>query len=116
MPEPSWSFYEASGGGRVVRDEIDKELKKDTYRLAKLRGLMARIRSGQTLPRDVKSLGDGLYEGRLSLQGNEWRIFYARRDGGLVLLALHFTSKKRPTIPRAIKKARARLNEWDKRV
>ncbi|CAM4207581.1 type II toxin-antitoxin system RelE/ParE family toxin [Kibdelosporangium persicum] len=113
MTEPSWQYYEASGGGDVVIKEIAAELGSDVNLLVKLTGLQERIRTGQTLPRDVKHLGQGLYEGRLSVQRNEWRLFYARTQEGFVFLALHFVQKKRQRIPRAIKKARDRLRDWE---
>jgi phage-related protein len=111
--EPSWKYYQAPGGGEVVLKEIADELAMDVNLLVKLESLQDRIRTGQALPRDVTALGDGLYEARLSVRRNEWRLFYARRNEGLVFLALHFVQKKRRSVPRAIKKARDRLKDWD---
>ncbi|MEU4245838.1 type II toxin-antitoxin system RelE/ParE family toxin [Amycolatopsis sp. NPDC026612] len=116
MQEPEWAYYTTPGGGEVVLGEIASELGHDVNLATKLDALQERIRTGNTLPRDVKYLGDGLYEARLSVQHNEWRLFFTKRDGGLVLLALHFAQKKDRTIPRAIKKARKRLADWDARM
>ncbi|WP_285505786.1 type II toxin-antitoxin system RelE/ParE family toxin [Actinokineospora sp. NBRC 105648] len=116
MRQPIWRYYEAPGGGQTAAREIAKELGGDVRLVAKLAGLQDRITSGETLPRDCTPLGDGLVEARLSVQRNEWRLFYAVREDGLVLLALCFAAKKSQTIPRMIKQARKRLAEWDRRV
>lgn len=116
MAELTWRYYEAPGGGEVVLKEIADQLATDVQLLARFHGLQERIRTGQDLPRDVTHLGGGLYEARLSVRRNEWRLFFTRRHDGLVLLALHFTDKKARTIPKAIAKARSRLADWDSRT
>jgi len=109
VAEPVWRFYEAPGGGSQVEKDIQAAFGSDVKGRARLAALMMRIARGQTLRRDVTDLKRGLYEGRLTHEGREFRLFFTKRDGGLLLLALHFTRKKSQTIPKEIKLARKRL-------
>lgn len=116
MAEPRWHFYEAPGGGDPVRKDVADALGHDKKGRARLADLMERIKTGATLPRDVKDLKRGLFEARLTHQGCEYRLFFAKEEGGLLLLGLHFARKKAQTIKRAIDLARERLADWDNRV
>lgn len=116
MAVPVWRFYEAPGGGSPVRKDIRSAFQDDKPGKVRLGALMDRIANRTTLPRDVKDLGGGLCEGRLTHDGREFRLFFARCDGGLVLLALHFVGKKGRTIPQEIDLARRRLANWNLEV
>lgn len=97
----------------MVGKEIDKCFKNDKRGRAQLLDLMKRLRRNQILGREVEDLGGGLHEAKLSYRGQEFRLFFARRQQGLVLLALHVVNKKAQRVPRSIELARKRLAEWD---
>jgi putative component of toxin-antitoxin plasmid stabilization module len=107
----SWDLYETFGGRKVVREEIHAAL-PDKAALVALGQLMSRLEYGRTLPRDTRSLGQGLLEARLTDQGNEYRLYYAHLDGVAVLLGLLFHRKGgQGAQQRAIARARQRLAE-----
>lgn len=116
MPEPTWERFIGGGGRDVVGKEISKCFKNDKRGRAQLFDLMKRLREDQILGREVEDLGGGLHEAKLSYRGQEFRLFFARRRRGLVLLALHVVNKKAQRVPRSIELARSRLAEWDRRT
>jgi hypothetical protein len=108
-----WVFYETPAGGTPVKDAIHSLFPGSAGKSGRvvLGGLLTRIAEGETLRRDVVDLGDGLAEARMTLNGNEYRLFFARRRCGLV--GLHFVQKKANKIPQHIKTARGRLARYD---
>lgn len=120
MPDDSskrftWSLYETSNGRKIVREEIHAAL-VDKAALVALGQLMARLEYGRTLPRDTRSLGQGLLEARLTDQGNEYRLYYTHVGGAAVLLGLLFHRKGgQGEQQRAIAQSRQRLAEWRQR-
>lgn len=110
-----WEFYETSNGRKIVREEIRTAL-KDKAALVALGQLMSRLEHGRTLPRDTRSLGQGLFEARLSDLGNEYRLYYAHVGGVAILLGLPFQRKGgQGAQQRAIGQARQRLAAWRQR-
>ena len=107
MEGPVWHFYKAPGGGSPVHGDVEAAFGADEKGRTRLKALMKRIAYGETMKHDVRALKRGLYEARLSHDGREYRLFFAKRNGGL--LALHFTGKKAKTIPKEIELARRRL-------
>jgi putative component of toxin-antitoxin plasmid stabilization module len=108
----TWELYETPNGRTLVRDEITAVL-NDKAGLVALGQLMSRLEYGRTLPRDTRPLGNGLFEARLTDQGNEYRLYYAHAAGRAVLLGLLFHRKGgRGAQQRAIAQARQRLADW----
>lgn len=108
----SWELYETLSGASPVRDEIRAVL-NDKASLIALGQLMSRLEYGRTLPRDTRPLRSGLFEARLTEQGNEYRLYYGHAAGRGALLALHFHRKGgQGAQHRAIARARLRLAEW----
>lgn len=118
MPDPEWVFYETPAGGTPAKDDIHSVFRGDAGKRGRtnLGGLLSRIAKGEAMPRDVADLGGGLAEARMTLGGNEYRLFFARRNDGSALVALHFVQKKANKIPRHIKLARDRLAQYDRGV
>src|SRR5262245_39999287 len=112
-PRFTWKFYATPLGAEVVRDEIHA-IFQGKPPLAELGALMSRIQYDATLPRDVKNLGEGLREARLTYVGSEYRLYFIQGAAGdLVLLALHFHQKKgNAGQRRAVDLARKRLSDW----
>lgn len=110
-----WDFYTTEAGASPVKKELTK-CQLTQREQAKLRTLMERVRTRQTLPGDVKSLGDDLLEVRLDGDHRIFRLLYAEERGGLLLLGLCFFQKKsQATPPRHKRSAKGRLKEWRKR-
>jgi putative component of toxin-antitoxin plasmid stabilization module len=78
----------------------------------RLADLMRRHASGRTLRADHKRLRDGVEELRLRGERRTFRLYFARIDEGLVLLALHFNIKKKNNDSDAIDLAADRLKRW----
>ncbi|MFH9614483.1 type II toxin-antitoxin system RelE/ParE family toxin [Streptomyces pratensis] len=114
-----WELYRSSVGAEVVQKEITKcRLKRDE--LVRLQKIMERTARDELLPRDRKSLGEGLWELRLNCGERIFRLFYSEIEGGgPVLLGLKFANKKSTqgikTDPGDIETARKRLSEWQTR-
>jgi hypothetical protein len=111
-----WVFYSTSRGRAIVRDEITKILpKRGAVALATL---LERIKIGDTLPRDVGRLNADLLEARLTFNGQEFRVHFARstEDGRPILLALRAVNKKaRKASPQDIQTSLDRLRDWNTR-
>jgi phage-related protein len=116
MSDPRWVFYETPAGGTPVSDAIRSSFPGRTGKHGRTRlgGLLDRIAQGKTLPRDVTDLGGGLAEARMTLNGNQYRLFFARCQDGL--LGLHFIQKKANRETRHVKLARERLARYDEGV
>lgn len=94
-----------------VQHEIDK-LKLSPTEKARLRALMRRFAEGSVLPNDHSHLRQGVEELRLDGNHRIFRLYFGRPGDGLILLALHFQSKKRTRDRRAVDLAVKRLQEW----
>ncbi|MFG2077938.1 Phage-related protein [Nonomuraea maritima] len=111
-----WQLYTTPSGAEVVSKEIHEVLQGKPP-LLELGHLMQRIEDGNVLDRDVKHLGRGLKEARLSYAGNEYRLYYTvLTDGEHLLLGLKFHKKGGGAQKRAIDAARDRLAEWRSRI
>lgn len=95
--------------------QVLNEIKKANLtndEVTRLADLMSRHRFGRTLRADHKRLRDGVEELRLRGERRTFRLYFARIDGGLVLLALHFNIKKKKNDSDAIDLASDRLKRW----
>ncbi|MET8007964.1 type II toxin-antitoxin system RelE/ParE family toxin [Nonomuraea glycinis] len=112
-----WQWYTTSSGAEVVSKEIHEVLQGKPP-LIELGHLMWRIEHDSVMDRDVKFLGKGLSEARLSYGGSEYRLYYAvLTDGEHLLLGLKFHKKGgNGAQQRAIETARERLAEWRSRI
>ncbi|WP_326640614.1 hypothetical protein OIE67_14965 [Nonomuraea fuscirosea] len=112
-----WRLYATPAGADVVSKEI-REVLQGKPPAIELGHLMWRIEHEQVMGRDVRTLGRGLSEARLSYRGDEYRLYYAvLTDGEHLLLGLKFHKKgSRGAQDRAIETARDRLAEWQRRI
>ncbi|MFJ7591426.1 type II toxin-antitoxin system RelE/ParE family toxin [Streptomyces sp. NPDC097617] len=119
MATKKWELYRSSVEADVVQKEIAKcGLRR--HELVRLQKIMERAAANELLPKDRKSLGEGLWELRLNCGERIFRLFYSEIEGaGPLLLALKFVNKKSTqgikTDPGDIDTARKRLSEWQTR-
>lgn len=106
-----WLYYAAHGGGSPVTKDIQRA-KLKLHELGRLQEVMDRVAEGRALPKEVKYLRDDVYEFKLNLAQRSYRLLFAEVDGGLVLLALHFFSKKKQVDRDAVELAVDRLRRW----
>ena len=111
MATRRWRLYTAPGGGNPVKKEIEAA-RLSKGELGRLGELMDRVAEGRTLPKDVKDLHNGVLEFKLNLRQRSYRLLYAEVDNGLILLALHFFSKKTQVDRKAVDLAVERLRQW----
>jgi putative component of toxin-antitoxin plasmid stabilization module len=112
----AWTFYRSAGGGSTVSDEINALLPKAGK--IKLGALLQRIESGETLRGDVKPLTREIDEARLTWDGREFRLYFARlaQEGQSVLLGLRAVNKKgRKAATSDVDVSEARLSDWRSR-
>ncbi|NUW46225.1 type II toxin-antitoxin system RelE/ParE family toxin [Nonomuraea rhodomycinica] len=116
-PAAVWHFYRTPNGRPVVSEEIRDAL-GDGSPKKELGALLGRIQYNTALPRDTRSLGQGLYEARLTHTSNEYRLYFAYGpQGDHVLLALAFHMKgSRGAQDRVMDRARDRLADWLDRI
>ncbi|GAB3458674.1 type II toxin-antitoxin system RelE/ParE family toxin [Actinophytocola sediminis] len=107
----TWQYYSPPGGGEPVAKEI-KKAGLTLGELGQLDEVMARVAEGRTLPKDTKPIRDGVHQFKLNLRQRSYRLLYAEVDDGLVLLALHFFSKKKQKDQDAVDLAVDRLRTW----
>ncbi|MFF1903190.1 type II toxin-antitoxin system RelE/ParE family toxin [Kitasatospora sp. NPDC058218] len=116
MNTREWSFYEGVDGSTPLVKDLQKA-RLATHERARLFVLMNRVKQRQTLPGDVKDLGNDLLEVRLTGDHRTFRLLYAEESEGLVLLALSFFQKKsQKTPPNERGAAERRLKEWRNRT
>jgi len=94
---------------QVINEILKAKLTIDEK--VRLTDLMDRHASGRTLQADHKRLRDGVEELRLRGERRIFRLYCARVEGGLVLLALHFNCKKKNNDKDAIDLAVNRLKQ-----
>lgn len=114
--ESQWQLYVSATGNAVVEREI-RDSKLTISEQGLLQRMLDRIESGQTLKKDTKYLKQfGLFEARLDGDRRIFRLLFAKRQGGSILLGLYFTAKKSMKLPKqALDTARRRCDEWDER-
>lgn len=91
--------------------EVTK-LKLSTREVVQMTAVMTRFAEGRAMRRDHAYLRDGVEELRVSGDRQSFRIYFGRVEGGLVLLCLHFTSKKKQRDDEAIDLAAQRLKKY----
>lgn len=108
-----WIFYSSAAG----KDQVAKEIRKaglNRHEAARLERLMRRRAEDREMGADDLPLtgADGLRE--LRMRGNHriFRLVYAVEDDGLVLLALHFFTKKKQVDEQALDVAARRYRFW----
>lgn len=111
----SWRYYQTADGGDVITKELAS---LGTAASAAVRETMSRARRDELLPREDKIVRGKIRELRISLDGCEYRVLYAREGkSGQVLLAVHVLHKKsRKLPPKAIRVAERRLADWRSRA
>lgn len=110
--ERSWDFYTAPGGGDPVRKDIRKA-GLTAWEAGRVQEMMDRVARGSARLRlDFKPLRDGVSEILVDGHNRTFRLMYAEVDDGLVLLALHFISKKKQNDRQAVELAVQRLRAW----
>jgi hypothetical protein len=112
----AWTFYRSAAGGLTVSDEITALLPKAGK--IKLGALLQRIENGETLRGDVRPLTSEIDEARLTWDGQEFRLYFARLadEGQSVLLGLRAVNKKRQKAAVSdIRTSEARLQDWKSR-
>ncbi|WP_329489671.1 type II toxin-antitoxin system RelE/ParE family toxin [Kitasatospora sp. NBC_01246] len=115
MNTREWSFYEGADGSTPLVKDLQKA-RLASHERARLFVLMNRVKERQTLPGDVKDLGNDLLEVRLTGDHRTFRLLFAEEGEGLVLLALSFFQKKsQKTPPNERGAAERRLREWRNR-
>lgn len=95
--------------------QVLNEIKKanlTTDEVTRLADLMGRFASGRTFRKDHKRLRDGVEELRLDGDHRIFRLYFGRIENGMVLLTLHFNSKKKKRDDDAIDLAADRLKRW----
>ena len=105
-----WIFF--PGGEDGTKSPVVKEISKEKLsapEAARLQDMMNRVSAGETMPKDVKNLGDGVLEFKLHLDHRSYRLAYAEVNGGLVLLALTFFRKTQQRQQKDVKRAKDRL-------
>lgn len=109
-------FYRTAHNKTVVKDELRA---LGFTAAAAVAEAMKRYERDESLGREVKSLGTRvrnhlLYELRVTLDGNEYRVIFAPvTRGGHVVLALTAFSKKQRQIAAAdLDRAKSRLQDW----
>lgn len=108
----AWRLYRvASTGGEVVKKEL--QALEPNARAAVLQ-TMQMAQEGRLLPRQDETVkGSRLRALRVTHDGSEYRVLYARLKRHDVLLALLVLNKKSSKLPtKAIRKAEGRLKDW----
>ena len=111
-----WEFYRTASGNAVVSQEVKNILAAPGR--AALGALLDRIQSGETLPSDVGRLDAELLEARLTWDGQEFRVHFARTRsaGEPVLLAVRAVNKKTRKVKQSdLKLSKTRLRDWQAR-
>jgi phage-related protein len=110
-----WDYYAAPGGGSPVEKEM-KKARLTEWEAGRLEYMLEQMENGAARRgTDYKPLRDGVWECLLDGHNRTFRLMYAEVNGGLVLLALRFISKKKQNDRDAVDLAVQRLREWRRR-
>lgn len=109
-----------AGGPHVtLRWHRLRQFEKETAKLKLAKGevvrvqaIMSRYAEGRAFPKDHKVLRDGVEELKIAGYDRTFRVHFGRVDDELVLLCLHFSSKKTQVDAKAIDLAAARLRQF----
>jgi len=91
--------------------EVTK-LKLSVGESERVTAVMTRYARGRAMPGDHKLLRDGVEELKVSGDHRTFRVYFGRVEGGLVLLCLHFKSKKKQRDDEAIDLSALRLKKY----
>lgn len=89
-----------------------KKLKLSKLETVRVTAVMARYAQGREMRQDHTALRDGVEELRVDGDHRTFRVYFGRVDDGLVLLCLHFKSKKKQRDDVAINLAALRLKKY----
>lgn len=115
MPRFEVQFYETGNGECPVEDFI---LGLDMKLRVKLVGLLDILEEQGNLLREPysKYLDDGIFEIRCKVGSNISRVLYFFYDQGKIILTNGFIKKTQKTPPEELKLAKARRNDYMKRM
>ncbi len=109
-----WEFCTSASGRAYAHDEIDAA-KLTKYEVGQLSALMDRVARGLVLAKDVKYLRQyGLHELRFFGNKRSFRLLYAKRLDGRLLVAALFAAKQASKLKASeYKTAQERVAGWD---
>ena len=109
-----WRLYANDQGRAIVKEELEALGRDASAEIAKA---MKRMRTGDIRASDVKPVSGDLYELRVALGNNPYRLLFARvGQHEQVLLGLHALYKNTQKLPKtAIQTANRRLSDWTAR-
>ena len=100
----------------AYKDHFEKFLKKQPVKVQdKIFKIIEAIETLERIPENYLKMitgTKGLYEARISLASNIWRVFCFFDKGRLVILLNGFTKKTQKTPKREIEKALRLMNEY----
>ena len=100
----------------AYKDHFEKFLKKQPVKVQnKIFKIIEAIETFERIPENYLKMitgTKGLYEARISLGSNIWRVFCFFDKGSLVILLQGFTKKTQKTPKREIEKALRLMNEY----
>lgn len=109
-----WEYYTAPGGGSPVEKDL-RRARLTKWEAGRVDFVMTRVADGEArIGKDCKPLRDGVSECLIDGHDRTFRLMFAEVDGGLVLLALHFISKKKQNDRDAVGLAISRLRTWQR--
>lgn len=105
----SWRFYQSDAGAQTAREELAS---LELYGKAALADAMSAYGRGTAYPRNVKHLGDGIYEIRVNVGNNHFRtlFFHPMRFIAVALVVFYKNSNKTPKPMIDLAKSRRRLH------
>jgi phage-related protein len=115
-----WAYYETSAGSSPAKEAL-REAGMSRPEAARLRTLQDRVAEGRATAKDAKKLKgyDNLWEIRLDGDNRIFRLIFSPVHKGdeecLVLLALHYFSKKAQHARQELDRADSRYADWCKR-
>ena len=110
-----WEFYVSDLGRPLVEREI-KDFALSTKEARKLADVMDRVGAASYRPNDVKSLGEGLWEVRITFNHRIGRILFSVELNEQCDLLLFASIKKtQKTPPSWLELARDRRQKWRER-
>jgi phage-related protein len=105
-------FYHTDSGKRVAREEF-LQLNEDGQ--AALADLFMRFENGQERPKEVESIGAGIYEFRTRVANNQYRAYFFK-DGPRYVIVVLCTYKNQRKMAKPDKElAISRMKSWQAR-